>query len=122
MATPYTLCRGLRPSFLKLAPMRLTSQQISVILDTAHAVAGAQADVWLFGSRLDDACHGGDVDLLIESSLPVSLLQRARIKATLEEKLHLPFDIVASTPGGPDSPFVTLAKAQARRLPSVRQN
>jgi predicted nucleotidyltransferase len=96
--------------------MRLTSEQIATILDTTHAVAGAQASVWLFGSRLDDARRGGDVDLLIESAPPVGLLQRARIKVTLEQKLNLPVDIVAMAPHGPVSPFVTLARAHARQL------
>ena len=96
--------------------MRLTAQQTDTILDTAHAVAGAQADVWLYGSRLDDTRLGGDVDLLIESSPPLGLLQRARIKVLLEQALRLPVDVIAAPPTGPSSPFVAIARAQARRL------
>lgn len=96
--------------------MRLTAEQITVILETTHAVAGKGSDVWLFGSRLDDTRHGGDIDLLIESSPPIGLLQRARIKTLLEQKIQLPVDVVSMSPCGPFSPFVTIAKRQALRL------
>ncbi len=46
--------------------MRLTTDQINTIVKTCRAVAGTSALVWLYGSRLDDTCHGGDIDLLIE--------------------------------------------------------
>jgi hypothetical protein len=44
--------------------MRLTEQQIQVFKSTAHAVLGEGAQVTLFGSRVDDAKKGGDIDLL----------------------------------------------------------
>jgi predicted nucleotidyltransferase len=98
--------------------MRLTLEQIAAIVDTTHAVAGPSSDVWLFGSRLDDTRYGGDIDLLIESTPPIGLLQRARIKAMLEQKLQLPVDVVSAAPYGPFSPFVTIARGQAIRLES----
>ena len=48
--------------------MRLTEQQIQVVKSTAHAVLGEDAQVTLFGSRLDDAKKGGDIDLLFSTS------------------------------------------------------
>ncbi|MGQ5489812.1 nucleotidyltransferase domain-containing protein [Thauera sp. ZXT1-4] len=47
--------------------MRLTQQQIASIKQTAHAVLGDDARVILFGSRVDDAKKGGDIDLLFET-------------------------------------------------------
>lgn len=47
--------------------MRLTCEQINSIKSTAHAVLGDQVRVTLFGSRVDDAKKGGDIDLLFET-------------------------------------------------------
>ena len=80
--------------------MRLTDRQISGILDAVRRLAGADAKVSLYGSRLDDARRGGDVDLLVESSPPNDLLTRARIKTTLEQCLNLPVDVRVAGLGG----------------------
>ena len=52
--------------------MRLTQEQIKFIKQTAHAVLGNDARVILFGSRVDDAKKGGDIDLLFETDHLVS--------------------------------------------------
>jgi predicted nucleotidyltransferase len=46
--------------------MHLTSEQILAIKKTAHQVLGQDARVTLFGSRVNDALKGGDIDLLFE--------------------------------------------------------
>jgi len=51
--------------------VRLTSSQIQVIKHKASEVFGDNANVYLFGSRLDDQARGGDIDLLIESKTTV---------------------------------------------------
>lgn len=51
--------------------MRLTQSQIAVIREIVAEVAGSDATVRLFGSRLDDAAKGGDVDLMVEVPHPV---------------------------------------------------
>jgi hypothetical protein len=43
--------------------MRLTPTQIDTIKSTAQAVLGEGAQVWLYGSRLDDQRKGGDLDI-----------------------------------------------------------
>ncbi len=48
--------------------MRLIEDQIQTIRRLARQVAGSQSRVRVFGSRLDDAAHGGDLDLMIELS------------------------------------------------------
>jgi len=96
--------------------MRLTEHQIDIIRTTTEAVAGHGARAWLYGSRLDDARRGGDVDLLIQSTPPIGLLQRARIKSELERKLSMPVDVLAAPLAGGTSPFATIAQAHAQLL------
>ena len=47
--------------------MRLNDQQRAAIRTTVAETFGTKARVWLFGSRVDDAKRGGDIDLLIET-------------------------------------------------------
>lgn len=51
--------------------MRLTEQQIQDIKKFSHQVAGDQCTVRVFGSRIDDEAHGGDLDIMLESLKPV---------------------------------------------------
>ena len=51
--------------------MRLANNQIQAIRQIASQVAGSQSRVRVFGSRLDDAARGGDLDLMLELTEPV---------------------------------------------------
>lgn len=60
--------------------MRLTDQQRTIIRATVVETFGSGADVWLFGSRVDDSKRGGDIDLLIETDqVDVDAIARAEI-------------------------------------------
>lgn len=60
--------------------MRLSDQQRSIIRTTVAETFGAEASVWLFGSRVDDSKLGGDIDLLIETDQDdIDALLRAEI-------------------------------------------
>ena len=48
--------------------MRLSEQQQTIIRTSVAENFGADAGVWLFGSRVDDHKRGGDIDLYIESA------------------------------------------------------
>ncbi|MDM7322287.1 MAG: nucleotidyltransferase domain-containing protein [Gammaproteobacteria bacterium] len=50
--------------------MRLTAEQAAIIRHSARASFGPLTRVWLFGSRVDDAQRGGDIDLLIQPPPP----------------------------------------------------
>jgi predicted nucleotidyltransferase len=78
--------------------MRLTSSQTRLITDSVHRYFGAQAKIWLFGSRADDCRRGGDVDLYIEAEHP-ELLNELKCKINLEEALDLHVDLVVKQPG-----------------------
>jgi hypothetical protein len=49
--------------------MRLNPHQRQTIKQAVHTCFGADATVRLFGSRIDDSKRGGDIDLLISTSL-----------------------------------------------------
>lgn len=60
--------------------MRLTDQQRAIIRSTVNEIFGAGAEVWLFGSRVDDSKRGGDIDLLIETpQVDAAVVTRAEI-------------------------------------------
>jgi len=96
--------------------MRLTPDQIATIKSTAKAELGEGAQVWLYGSRLDDQRKGGDIDLLIESSQKASIMSRAKIKYQVETALQLPVDILLVQTGQAASPFETIARKRAVSL------
>ena len=49
--------------------MRLKPEVRGLIVKLCRQHFGADARVWLFGSRLDDKALGGDIDLYIETTL-----------------------------------------------------
>ena len=99
--------------------MRLTPKQARVILECLRQQFGADAQVKLFGSRLNDSSRGGDVDLLVETAAAPTLHQRALATMALEQALNLPVDIVAVQRGQPGSAFVRIARDQAQPMEHV---
>jgi len=95
--------------------MRLTPTQIDTIHSTTQAVLGEGAKVWLYGSRLDDGRHGGDIDLLIESAPKASIMDRALIKYRLETALALPVDVMAAAIDG-TTPSAVEASARTKAV------
>jgi hypothetical protein len=49
--------------------MRLTPRQQSVLRQAFEGRFGQGSRLWLFGSRVDDARRGGDVDLMVQTPL-----------------------------------------------------
>lgn len=96
--------------------MRLSAEHVAVIRKTVEELVGSAARILVFGSRLNDAAKGGDVDLLIETDEPLDLIQRARLKLRLEERLGLPVDVVVCQRGTRPTPFQTIAKLQGKPL------
>ena len=96
--------------------MRLSATQAQTILLCVRQQFGADASVVLFGSRLDDAARGGDVDLLVESQSPPTLRQRSLATMALDRALNLPVDIVAMQRGTEGSAFARMARGRALAL------
>ena len=81
--------------------MRLTDYQIQAIRRLAREIAGDQARVRVFGSRLDDTAHGGDLDLMLELPEPVDnpALMAARMAAKVSRTLSgRKVDVLLSAP------------------------
>jgi predicted nucleotidyltransferase len=106
--------------------MRLTPEQSEIIRQASETAFGAQTHVWLFGSRVDDAKRGGDIDLLVQPPASVSKPGEDRSATTLNRKLHLlglierqlgerKIDIIIETPGD-TRPIVQIAHATGIRL------
>ena len=95
--------------------MRLSSDHISTIKQHTQDIFGADARVWLFGSRVDDAAKGGDVDLLVESAVmpPSPALASAQLAARASRAmLGRRVDVVLSAPGLLELPIHRIARAE----------
>jgi len=81
--------------------MRLTDQQVQIIRQLAQQVAGSQARVRVFGSRLDDTARGGDLDLMLELPEPVDkpALMAAQLSVKVSRAMHgRKVDVLLSAP------------------------
>lgn len=95
--------------------MRLTPLQIHSIKHVALEVFGSAAQVYLFGSRVDDQRRGGDIDLYVtqtnlslEEQLDAKLKFLVKIKQQLgEQRIDLVF---APTPGQMALPIHRMAQ------------
>ncbi|MEW6037074.1 MAG: nucleotidyltransferase domain-containing protein [Pseudomonadota bacterium] len=56
--------------------MRLKPELAARLLLEIRAIYGADAEVWLFGSHVDDRARGGDIDLYVEVADDTELLDR----------------------------------------------
>ena len=81
--------------------MRLTDEQIQAIRQFAQQIAGVKSRVRVFGSRLDDNAHGGDLDLMLELTEPVEnpALMAAQLAARVSRVMHgRKVDVLLSAP------------------------
>ena len=97
--------------------MRLTAVDIELIRTCVRERFGADAGIWLFGSRLDDQARGGDIDLYVEPSVPPPenlFLARDALRRELQRGLNQPVDLVVSR--GEPTAFMRQAREEGQRL------
>lgn len=99
--------------------MRLTAQQTQIILEAVSETFGQNAQVILFGSRTSNYQRGGDIDLLITTSIDDAvnaLKKKIALLNKLEKKLgERKIDIVIEMPND-DRPIVRIAHAMGLKL------
>ena len=95
--------------------MRLSKKQIETIKSGAAEVFGEAAQVFLFGSRVNDTQRGGDIDLYVELPEMTEEHKRAlesrfwiRLQRTLGEQK---IDVVTHVQGTPMRPIDQQARA-----------
>lgn len=101
--------------------MRLTDKQRAIICATVAETFGATADVWLFGSRVDDSKRGGDIDLYIEPAAHnANELVEAKLRFLVEIHKRMgeqKIDVVIRRAGCEESlPIYRFAKQTGIRL------
>lgn len=93
--------------------MRIAPEHRQLIREATRELAGPDARVLLFGSRVDDTQRGGDIDLLIELNEPVErpAWLAASIAARIERALGgRRIDVLLSAPNLETSPVHTIAR------------
>jgi predicted nucleotidyltransferase len=96
--------------------MRLKPEQAQFIKSTIARHFGAGARIWLFGSRVDDARRGGDVDLYVQpDELTDCFSCRVRCLGALSEVLPYPVDLVVDD-GARELPIYLIARREGVRL------
>ena len=105
--------------------MRLNEDQIQAIRQAATNAFGQGTSVWLFGSRVDDAKKGGDIDLLVcpqvrsaeDAAEPQqTFMQKIKMLTLLERYLgERKIDLVVEQAQDP-RPIVEVAHKQGIKL------
>lgn len=99
--------------------MRLTEAQIEAIRQLARQVVGSSVRVRVFGSRLDDAARGGDLDLMLEltESVDNPALISARMSALVSRVMQgRKVDVLLSAPNLMRLPIHDIAYTEGQLL------
>lgn len=86
--------------------MRLSQKTQQTIRDTVREVFGIEANVKLFGSRINDDARGGDIDLLVELPSITAELERKTMQLVARLQLRIgdqPIDVLVTDPSTPRS-------------------
>ncbi len=95
--------------------MRLTKDAVRLIRHIVGQVC-KDAEVWLFGSRVDDHKKGGDIDLYIETGNEIQITDQLRLMSRLQRALGFrKIDLIIRTPNSAErSIFQTVKKTGVR--------
>ncbi len=98
--------------------MRLTKQQISCLMSATHRAFGDNAEIWVFGSRVDDTKKGGDIDLYIETDLEKNIVMaKLNMRCLISDFFgDQKIDILVRSRTKGLSPIHEIAKATGQQL------
>jgi uncharacterized protein len=89
--------------------MRLSPHELAAIRNTLLEF-DRNGHLWLFGSRADDASRGGDIDLYLEASQPVSLRQSLLLEYRLAALCDTKVDLLIRNPDQAELPIHQIAR------------
>jgi predicted nucleotidyltransferase len=95
--------------------MRLSSFHIQLIHQETRALLGDGARIILFGSRVNEKNHGGDVDLLVEMAFPIEepVLIAARLASRISRAMQgRKVDVLLQAPNLPYLPIHEIAQEE----------
>ena len=93
--------------------MRLSREYINIIKSTLLTKI-SDAQIFLFGSRVDDTKKGGDIDLFVVTSKKITLKDELSILAQLElNGLVRKIDLIIQTPQNNKKDFFNTIKGKA---------
>ena len=78
--------------------MRLSPAELTALRSIIGALDPA-GRVYLYGSRADDACKGGDIDVYLQASRPIDLKTRLSTQYRLELACDTRVDLLVKNPG-----------------------
>jgi len=104
--------------------MRLESHLATRLVTEIRQVYGDDADIWLFGSRVDDNARGGDIDLYVETADDTNRLDRY---LQVRQRLFRLFgdrkiDLLVRSRQRPASPIERIARKTGQKLSGVGQS
>ena len=104
--------------------MRRGTGLIPRLLTDTSEVFGNDAELWLFGSRVDDNARGGDIDLYVETADETGLLER---RMEFQRRLFRLFgdrkvDVVIHPRTRPLSPIHRIARKSGILLNEVQNS
>ena len=77
----------------------------------------ADAEVMLFGSRIDDRKKGGDIDLLVKSDIDIPLSKKIKILTKLEmDGIERKVDMLLLTPNTANQSIIKTALKEGIKL------
>lgn len=95
--------------------MRL-SKQAAEAISNAVRTADPAAEVWLYGSRVDDAARGGDIDVLVVSDT-LTFQDVIRLRRVILDRIGWQqLDITVRRRDALDDPFAMLCLSNAAKL------
>ncbi len=95
--------------------VRLENDEIRIIKEVISEF-DKDAEIYIFGSRVDLGKKGGDIDILVLSDR-IDWKKRRKIKVSLIEKLgDRKIDLIVARKGEKDNPLVELAIEEGVRV------
>jgi len=89
--------------------MRLNDYQVKNIKKSVYSIFGRNSLLYLFGSRIDDTKHGGDIDLLVVPVAGEKDTEFKKLKAISKIQLALgdqKIDLIVADPNSKNPPLI----------------